>query len=134
MKDMKLRPLEVAEAVVAALMALLVMTLFRACAKTEEGMYMNCHNAQMIVFCIALIITMMAVAKMVINKDAIRPAMTCISIALSLVAVITPGILVKLCMMNNMRCHMVMRPFSVVLGLISAVIAVIDFIGLRRNK
>lgn len=103
-----------------------VMTIFKACGPKEDGTYMHCHSVQMYIFYIALAeIVIIAATLFIRNTKAIAALMVCGAV-LSLIAVLLPGRIMPMCMMDTMRCHALMKPAVTILGVI---ITIADCMG-----
>lgn len=113
-------------------MAIGIITVFAACDATDEG-WMSCHYAQMNVFYIGIVIAVLALVGAFINKELIRVVCAVANIVLAVVAAVMPGIIVGLCMMDTMRCHMLMRPFAIIMSVIIIIFEVVSLI-FGRNK
>ena len=122
-------------AVLAAILAIGVVTVFKACAPMDDGSWMNCHNAQLQVFVIAIVITIIAVVNIFLNNKKINLCLGIVGIALAVIAAIVPGIITHLCMMDTMRCHAIMRPYVVVLSVLFIIAQVLlTVLGLKDSK
>mgnify|MGYP002859955901 CR=1 FL=1 len=122
-------------AVLSAILAIGVVTAFKACAPMEDGSWMNCHNAQMQVFVTAIVITIIAVVNIFLNNKKINLCLGIVGVILAVLAAIVPGIITHLCMMNTMRCHTIMRPYVVVLSVLFIIAQVLLIVfGLKDMK
>ena len=119
--------------VFSGLMTLGVVTFFRACNIGEGGMWMNCHYAQMEVFYTGLVLTALSVAAIFIKNPRIRLIIRIAGIIAAVTAVVIPGNITGLCMMENMRCHTLMRPFVTVFGIFAAVSTALDIVISRQK-
>ena len=132
---MKKNILEFAPAIIAVLLAAGVMTIFRACAKTEEGNWMNCHNAQLYVFVVSIIIAVISIAAAFVKSSKLKICLGIVAIVLAIITALLPGVLVHLCMMTTMRCHSLMRPSVIILCLLFIVFELINgFFIFRKEK
>lgn len=112
--------------ILSAFLAAGVMTIFKACGPKEDGTYMHCHSVQMYIFYIALAeIVIIAATLFIRNTKAIAALMVCGAV-LSLIAVLLPGRIMPMCMMDTMRCHALMKPAVTILGVI---ITIADCMG-----
>ena len=90
---------------------------FHACMKKDDGTYMNCHNAEVIIKGLSIVLLLMAVAKIFL------PNLTKLGLAISstltsLFMTLVPNTLISLCMMDSMRCHKFMKPYTIVFGIV----------------
>ncbi len=44
------------------------------------------------------------------------------------IAILIPGTIVHMCMMDTMRCHMLLRPFTTIMGILIIVFALVNVI------
>lgn len=118
--------LAVVATVLSAFLAFGVMALFHACGPKEDGTWMSCHHAQLAVFVLALVMTLLS-AVSISGGRKLAVVMRILTMVCALAAAVIPGNVIRLCMMNEMRCRAVMRP-SVIL--LSVLIIVFSLIGL----
>ena len=132
---MKKNILEIVPAIIAVLSAAGVMTIFRACGKTGEGTWMNCHNAQLYVFVVSLIIAAISIAAAFVKSSKLKMCLGIVAIVLAIITALIPGVLVHLCMMTTMRCHSLMRPSVIILCVLVIIFELINvFFILRKEK
>lgn len=132
---MKKSILEFVPAIIAVLLAAGVMTIFRACAKTEEGTWMNCHNAQLYVFVVSLVIAVISIAAAFVKSSKLKMCLGIVAIVLAIITALIPGVLLHLCMMTTMRCHSLMRPSVIILCVLFIIFELINgFFIFRKEK
>ena len=118
-----------------ALLTLGVVTVFRACAAGEDGMWMSCHHAQTNVFYTGIVITALSAAALFIKNSKLKLTVQIIAIIAAAAAMLIPGVIVRLCMMDTMRCHILMRPFVILISLLYIVSVIINIvISCRAGK
>ena len=105
-----------------------VKFVFHACGPKADGSFMNCHKAEQIVFITGCVLTVMSVLLLVLKNAKIRKILAAAMIPVSIVTALIPNTIIKLCMMNDMRCHTVMRPAVMILAILIAVCSVINMI------
>lgn len=124
--------------VLSTLLSLGVLTVFRACSAMEDGSWMHCHTAQMRVFGLGLVLIALSVISLFVKNKIANIVLNAASVVVAIVAVITPGVLVSMCMMDTMRCHALMKPFVIVFGvlfIISDIVKVVfDFKSNDKRK
>jgi hypothetical protein len=106
-------------------------SLSMQCSPKEDGTYMNCHKANVTVAVLAALITVIAIILPLIKESRNRRTLLALSAIASLVAAIAPGILISLCMMPEMTCRAIFRPFAIA---ISCVIFLFAMVGLLYEK
>ncbi|MBQ7264797.1 MAG: DUF4418 family protein [Firmicutes bacterium] len=115
--------------------ALGVMFVFHACPAHEDGSYMSCHNAQLAVFAVGLGLSVVSVAGVFVKSSAAKKIISVLIALAAAVGAYIPQGIIKLCMMNTMRCHSVMRPAVIVLSIILIIISVVDFVlNLKKEE
>ena len=118
--------------VYSAALCLGVKLVFHACGMKEDGSWMNCHWAEQAVFAISIGLTVTAGLRLLLSRQVKAGA----ALAMSVVSVMTallPGVFVRLCMMDTMRCHAVMRPAVIILCALIAVTGIADAVTGRKE-
>ena len=106
--------------------------LFHACGAKEDGSFMTCHWAEQAVFASSLGMTLAAAIRLSFG----RRFRAGVSLGITIAAVMTalvPGVFIRLCMMQEMRCHAVMRPAVILLCIAIAVTGVVDMLLARKE-
>ena len=116
-----------------AVLAIGVMTVFRACSAKEDGTWMHCHEVQTALAITGVILTLISVAALLISSAGVCILLRLAGIAAAVIAVLLPGTLMKMCMMDTMRCYTMMQPFARVTGGVLILVSVIDIIKLFRT-
>ena len=108
---------------------------FGACGPKEDGSWMNCHWAELVIIAVGAVLIVQSVLRFLFSS---RDAKTAFSISALTTAVFTafvPNRLIKLCMMNDMHCQAVMKPAVTVIAVIIALAAAVDIvIGIIDRK
>ena len=126
---------ELIPAIIAVVLSVGVMTVFRACAKAEDGTWMNCHYAQLFVFAGGGIMTAISLAAAFIKNSRLKMCVGIVAIIIAVITALIPGVLVHLCMMDTMRCHMLMRPAVDILCVLFIIIELVNgFFVYRKGK
>ncbi len=103
--------------------------LFHACEPMEDGSWMMCHYAQLVVTVFGAVIMAICILRIIIpaSLNAARGlSLACIPV--SAACIMIPQNIIPLCMMDTMRCHSVMRPAVIVIGIMIIVLSIIDLI------
>ena len=110
-----------------------VKCLFHACAPKEDGSWMACHWAEQSIFAAALGMNITAALRFFLNRSARIGAGLAIGVTAAVTAIV-PGLLIRLCMMNDMRCHAVMRPASIILCVLIVVCVTVDMVRAGKEE
>ena len=116
------------------LLAAGVQTVFRACAQKEDGTWMHCHEVQKYLFIIGIILALLSVLGLAVKKRTAAILLDFASIVFAAVAVLLPGTVMQMCMMDTMRCYTMMQPYARVTGVALILVSVIDIIKLFRTE
>ena len=109
-----------------------VKLVFHACGMKEDGSYMNCHWAEQAVFAVSAGLTITSVLRLFLDRKAKAGAALAMSVTATFTALI-PGVCIRLCMMDTMRCHAVMRPAVIILCGMLSLTGIADFVLGRKE-
>lgn len=109
-----------------------IKLVFHACPKKPDGTFMSCHWAEQSVFAFSLALTAMAVLLLIVRNKKTKTGIALAMIPAAAVTALIPNVMIKLCMMENMRCHSTMRPAVIVFSVVIAAAAV--FCAAVNNK
>lgn len=109
-----------------------VMLLFHACGPKEDGTWMSCHYAQMTVFVLGIVMTILSIFAF-FTKKYVALALRILTIACAVAAAVIPGNEIRLCMMDEMRCRAVMRPCVILFCVLIIVFTVFAAMSGRRG-
>lgn len=127
----KISPPGVGQAILSLVLAVGTQTVFRPCIH-EDGNFGTCHDAGLALTGIGVLLLILSVVGLFVkNKKA--GALLCVGRAvLALAAIIVPGRVIPLCMMNTMRCNRIMRPASLVLAVLILALNLLDLVWRRK--
>ncbi|MBR1862565.1 MAG: DUF4418 family protein [Ruminococcus sp.] len=108
--------------------------VFHACGPKEDGSYMACHWAEQAIFGIGCAMTAISVFLIAVRNRGMKRGLALSLLPCGAVCALIPNILIKLCMMTEMRCHTVMRPAAVIFGLITAVLGTVYAVICKEEK
>lgn len=109
-----------------------IFTFFRGCGPAEDGSWMTCHWAAQAIKGISAVILVDVVAHVIIPDARIKMGLSTGLIPLAVLAMVVPGHLINLCMMNTMRCRAVMTPGTIIMSVLVIIAAVADIIIQRK--
>ena len=120
--DKKAKILAAVAAILAVAAALGVRTFIGPCVH-EDGAFGPCHFAGQVVLGISVLIAAEGAAAALIKSGGTRRGLMMAMSASSVLAMLTPGILIGLCKMDTMRCRAVMRPSVMAIFALTCVIS-----------
>ena len=120
----KIEPIGIILIIACAILTIGVKTYFSACEVTEEHT-MSCHWAEQAVFGVSIVLLVQAICAVFMGLDApnIRKGISIAMVPTAILAVVIPGYLINLCMMDTMQCRATMKPSVMVMGFVIAVLA-----------
>ena len=87
---------------------------------------MHCHTAQIDTAIAAAILLVVFLAAAMIKNKMIFIILHVVGIVISIAAMLIPGTLVSMCMMDTMRCHTIFKPAVIVTACLLAAVSGID--------
>ena len=127
MKFIKSNIFKIAELVFALVLTIGSFTVFSACPVGEEHV-MACHYAQLAVTTLGLILTIQALAALLIQSDKVRLGIAIAQVPLTVAVFFVPGTIFHLCMMSSMRCISVFKPAVRIVDAIVFIAVVADIV------
>lgn len=113
--------------ILALVLAIGASSFFGPC-RGMEGKVPPCKSASQTITYLGACIAILGAVALYLRNWKARIALSVVSLALSVVALLTPGTLHKLCMMETMRCNTVMKPATMILSAVLALLAVAELI------
>ena len=130
-KEKTLRTIKMAAVALAVLYAVGSFTFFRACPAKDDGSFMGCHYTQITNTLFGLIYVVLTAADMLIpEKYGFSKGFAAAVIVSAVVITVAMFTVLPFCMMNTMRCHTTLRPFSVVFGI---ALIIVETIRIRKD-
>lgn len=118
---------------VSAAFPILTVTVFHACGAKEDGGWMTCHWAYVMLLGFGIVLAVLALLSLLIPSEGIKQGISIAMIPVSVLSALTPGTLISLCMMDSMSCRSRMQPASIILSIAILIFAVINAISHRRK-
>ena len=122
---MKKNILGIAELILAALLTVGSFTFFKACGE-HEGKFMACHWAQNAVTLIGIVITLLALLRIILKNSGIKAGLAIGVFASAAAVIFIPDNVIFLCMMDTMSCHTTFKPAVIVIASVLAAAAGVD--------
>ena len=124
---MKKNILGIAELILAALLTVGSVTVFKACGG-HDGKFMACHWAQNSVTLIGIVITLLALLRIILKNRGVKAGLAIGVFLISVSVIFIPNNVISLCMMDSMRCHTTFRPAVTVIASVLAALSGVDSI------
>ena len=108
--------------------------LFHACAPKEDGSFMVCHWAEQAVFGLGLVLFVLSIVLFVFKDGKTKSGIILGMEAVSALTAVLPNHLINLCMMTDMRCHSVMKPAVLIIGILIVIVGAIAVTVHRKEE
>ena len=107
-------------------------TVAGPCPVMSDGRFMVCHWAGQAVLGVGIVLAILSLLHLAFTNDGMKLGLDLAVIADAVLLLMIPNRLIHLCMKNHMRCHTVMEPFVLVMGVLMIAAALGDFFFRRR--
>ncbi len=101
--------------------------LFHPCGPKADGSWMLCHWAGNMIVALGAAFSAASLARFFLPKD-IRTGLSIAFIPFSIVTILVPGVLVRMCAMKDMRCWSATRPAALIIAIAIFALSVVDII------
>ena len=129
----KVRAMDVTKVLVCAVLLVGLFTVLHPCLH-EDGTKGMCASAWTGTVAVAGIAAEHGILEMFFENRKIRTLNSVIMLAAAVVCFLMPGVFFRLCMMETMYCHTVMKPGIRILSVCLAGLSLVNLIGLMRKK
>jgi uncharacterized membrane protein len=117
-----------------ATLCLLAFSFIFQCAPKEDGLYMNCHKANLSVAAIAFAIIILSILLFVLKNKVAKQVIYVLAAISSIVCGIIPGILIHLCMMPEMTCRAIFQPADIICSIVIFLFSIVGFIFNQKEQ
>ena len=111
----KVSAVSVALLVLSLLLCVGVATVLHPCAH-DDGSISTCHWAGQRLIGLGCVLTLLALGLFFIPRAKARCSLAVVIALAAFLALLTPGTLMPLCMMDTMRCNSIMKPSAMILS------------------
>ena len=133
MNKKRIRGIDIVLFLLCLVFAVGMLTFLKTCGAKEDGSFMNCQWAWRAVTGISVLMAIQSLVMIVLRNNGIGEGIS-ISLGLeAILALVLPGCVIPLCMMETMRCHAIMNPGVMVFGIIIAVLSAINVVLLHKG-
>ncbi|MBF1714229.1 MAG: DUF4418 family protein [Selenomonas sp.] len=111
-----------------------IQTIFAPCAPHEEGKWTTCHWAGEALLGIAAVMLVMSLLHLLPLRTGMKEGLVFAMIPVSFLIIVLPGRLIPLCMMETMRCHVIMQPAVTVIAVLNIVLSAVYLWQHRKEE
>ncbi len=135
MRERKSLPsaLDIAILALALLFAVTSLTVLGPCGPKPDGSWMVCHWAGNVASGLAIVMSTMALAHLLLGNPWAKIGIDVGLIPVSVLCMLVPGVLIGLCRTSTMRCHTAMRPADILFSGLIIAIALIDILVQKKR-
>ena len=105
-----------------------ILTFAGPCDVHDDGTVSSCYWASRAVLGVGVVLVVISLVRIFERDEGERRGLSFSAALLGVLVAVLPGVLIDLCMMQTMRCHTVMRPFALVMGVLIAVVGGVDLV------
>lgn len=125
MRNKRFSALACVRLALALLLAIGAATFLGPCVHAD-GAYGACHWAGRALTGLGIVLSAQALLALLFTDAKIREGISLSIVPAALLAALTPGVVMPLCMVETMRCNLVTRPAALVLAVFIAVLSAVD--------
>ena len=111
-----------------------IQTIFAPCAPHEDGTWATCHWAGEALLGIAAVMLVMSLLHLLPLRTGMKEGLVFAMIPVSFLIIVLPGRLIPLCMMETMRCHVIMQPAVTVIAVLNIVLSAVYLWQHRKEE
>ena len=130
--------IDIIECALSLVLFLGILFWFPACGAKEDGSYMICHWAGIAIEAVSTLILVLSFALAFIPDIKVKMGIGIGIIGATIVNMLIPGTLIKLCMMDSMQCNAKTKPLTIVFSALVLVAMIVDYIyyllSIKKNK
>lgn len=93
----------------------------------------KCHKTRALAIAASIVLAILAVVQIFAKKLLVEKVISVIQIVGGIFIALLPGVIAPVCDMKSMHCYVYTRPFLVIIGIVLAGVAVVDFV-IRGKK
>lgn len=108
------------------------LTFFNPCGLNHHGRWMICHSTGKMISTLSLAVAVLSLINIFVSAP-VKMGVYFSSCIISIITILTPGILLPLCKHANMRCNTITRPAVIICAIILAIYALINIPMLIQN-
>lgn len=109
-----------------------VFTFLKPCVHADRD-FGTCHWAGQMLAGLGIVVVVQAVAGMFCGNAKMREGISLAMLPVALLAALTPGIIIPLCMMETMRCNVIMKPATLLIAVLIALLSAVDVVMQHRQ-
>ncbi len=134
MKSRKNIITECIQVILCIVLAAGMFTFLKTCPAKEDGTFMSCHWAGRVITAIGIVILILSIVNLLVKSVKIKIGLTIAIILNQILCALVPGVIVKTCMMNTMRCNSCTKPGVIVLSSIIVIVSIINLVLYIRKE
>jgi len=122
--------LNAVDILIAALIIIGLNTFAHICTSMQGP----CAKTKSIAIVVAIVLAVLGLVQIFVSDKKINAILGIAGIVIGLIAVLLPLVIAPVCSMTSMHCYVYTRPFLVIIGIVIAIISVIDAVSVKAAK
>lgn len=122
--------LNAVDILIAALIIIGLNTFAHVCTSMQGP----CAKTKSIAIVVAIVLAVLGLVQIFVSNKNINAILGIAGIVIGLVTVLLPLVIAPVCSMTSMHCYVYTRPFLVIIGIVIAIISVIDAVSVKASK
>ena len=116
------------------LIAALIIIGLNTFAHICTSMQGPCAKTKSLAIVVAIVLAVLGLVQIFVSNKKINAILGLAGIVIGLVTVLLPLVIAPVCSMTSMHCYVYTRPFLVIIGIVIAIVSVIDAVSVKAAK
>ena len=116
------------------LIAALIIIGLNTFAHVCTSMQGPCAKTKSIAIVVAIVLAVLGLVQIFVSDKKINAILGIAGIVIGLITVLLPLVIAPVCSMTSMHCYVYTRPFLVIIGIVIAIVSVIDAVSVKAAK
>ena len=116
------------------LIAALIIIGLNTFAHVCTSMQGPCAKTKSLAIAVAIVLAVLGLVQIFVSNKKINAILGLAGIVIGLVTVLLPLVIAPVCSMTSMHCYVYTRPFLVIIGIVIAIVSVIDAVSVKAAK
>ena len=93
-----------------------------------------CAKTKSLAIVVAIVLAVLGLVQIFVSNKKINAILGLAGIVIGLITVLLPLVIAPVCSMTSMHCYVYTRPFLVIIGIVIAIVSVIDAVSVKAAK
>ena len=116
------------------LIAALIIIGLNTFAHICTSMQGPCAKTKSLAIVVAIVLAVLGLVQIFVSDKKINAILGIAGVVIGLITVLLPLVIAPVCSMASMHCYVYTRPFLVIIGIVIAIVSVIDAVSVKAAK